>query len=56
MGLCPPALYEHVVHIDFYVSIYLLVEHVTYQPLACSSRILQTEGHGFVIVQTLAGY
>ena len=51
MGLYLSAFCEHIVHMNFYISAYLHAGHVIYQPLTCSSCILQIEGHDFVAAQ-----
>ena len=46
---------KHVIHIYIYVPPILLAEHLVYQSLVRSSRILQTERQDLVAIKPLAG-
>jgi len=46
---------EHIINVYFYVTPNLLIEHLIYQSLVCSSCVLQTKRHNPITVESLAG-
>ena len=49
------AFNQHIVHIDFYIPHYLVMEHLVHQLLIRCSSVFQADWHEFVAKKAMAG-